>query len=229
MCESFSWWGRRHVCAGPGGTTGVWLGPHQDSQQWALTFQCGFVCLCLDLKGHCISVSILLLFIGECSPIKTCLNMGTPWWYEDSFSANAKGLGQSPSGAVCHGSPFFSLTFSTHLYELAFAWFLIQFLLGQAVNVSSHAFTSWIRILVSCLVVNCLASVSIWALVDKCGHHALVCPLLCALKRSSVYYRWQLCDKKNVVCAGIILVPTEKSWEHCMYRVCNVLLKRRLL
>lgn len=66
------------MCAGSGGTTGVCLGPHQDSQQWALTFQCGFVCLCLDLKGHCISICILLLFIGGCSIIKTCLNMGTP-------------------------------------------------------------------------------------------------------------------------------------------------------
>lgn len=60
------------MCAGLDGSPQVWPGPHQDSQQWALTFQCGFVVLYLGLKGHCISICTLLLFIGECYPIKTC-------------------------------------------------------------------------------------------------------------------------------------------------------------
>lgn len=51
--------------------------PHWD-QQWALTFQCGFVVLYFGLKGHCISICILLLLLVESYPIEVCLHTGTP-------------------------------------------------------------------------------------------------------------------------------------------------------
>ena len=51
--------------------------PHRD-QHWALTFQCGFVVLYFGLKGHCISICILLLFLVESYPIEVCLHTGTP-------------------------------------------------------------------------------------------------------------------------------------------------------
>ena len=59
------------------GGTGVWLPPPRD-QEWALTFQCGFVVLYLGLKGHCISICILLLFVVDSYPREACLHTGTP-------------------------------------------------------------------------------------------------------------------------------------------------------
>ena len=59
------------------GGTGVWFPPPRD-QQLALTFQCGFVVLYLGLKGHCISICILLLFVVESYPREACLHTGTP-------------------------------------------------------------------------------------------------------------------------------------------------------
>ena len=53
------------------------VGPHRD-QQWALTFRCGFAVLYFGLKGHCISVCILLLFLVESYAIEVYLHTGTP-------------------------------------------------------------------------------------------------------------------------------------------------------
>lgn len=38
------------------GALGSGCPPPPRDQQWALTFQCGFVVLYLGLKGHCISI-----------------------------------------------------------------------------------------------------------------------------------------------------------------------------
>lgn len=84
------------------------LVPHQDSQQLALTFQCGFVVLCWGLKGHWISISLFY---------RDLLEYGDPQWSGDSFSANANSLSRSPFDAICHGSPVISLTFTACLHS----------------------------------------------------------------------------------------------------------------
>lgn len=104
---------------GQDGNPGVWLGPQQDSQQWALTFQCGFIVLYMCLKGHCVSIGILLLFMEESYPVETPLNMGTP----DGLGTHSQlmprvsvGLLSVPSVTGCHGGPFISLTFTADLH-----------------------------------------------------------------------------------------------------------------
>lgn len=101
------------------GNPGVWLAPQQDSRQWALTFQCGFVVLYVGLKGHCYSIGILLLFMEESYPIETCLNMGTPdgpGTHSQLMPRVSVGLLLVPSATGCRGSPFISLTFTADLH-----------------------------------------------------------------------------------------------------------------
>lgn len=107
------------MCAGQDGHPGVWLGPQQDSQQWTLTFQCGFVVLYVSLKEHCVSHCILLLFIEESYPIEACLNVGTPdvlGTHSQLMPRVSVGLLLVPTATGCHGSPFISLTFTADLH-----------------------------------------------------------------------------------------------------------------
>lgn len=119
--------------------------PHRD-QQWALTFQCGFVVLYFGLKDICISICIYCFSCGILSyrGLLACRNPGSLRTHSQLIPK-----GRWVSFSACHGSSFISLTFTADLHWLAFVWFLTQFLLGQTVNVSSHAFAPWIGILVS--------------------------------------------------------------------------------
>lgn len=113
------------------------------------------VWLCCSLLGSEGTLHFYLYFIAFYCGILSytdLLEYGDTRQSGDSFSANAKGLAPSPFDAAWYGSPFFSLTFPADLHWLAFVWFLTQFLLGQILNVSSHAFAPWIRILVSSFI-----------------------------------------------------------------------------
>ena len=68
--------GRRRVRAGQHGSTASGWPPPGPAV--ALTFRCGFAVLYFGLKGHCISICILLLFLVESYAIEVCLHTGTP-------------------------------------------------------------------------------------------------------------------------------------------------------
>ena len=64
------------MCAGQHGSTASGWPPPGPAV--ALTFRSGFAVLYFGLKGHCISICILLLFLVESYAIEVCLHTGTP-------------------------------------------------------------------------------------------------------------------------------------------------------
>ena len=139
--------GRRHVYAGQDRGSEVWLAPHLDSSNGHWHFH-----VALLSEGTLPFYLYFIAFHCWIYPIETCLNMGTPDGLGIHSQRMPRVLVGLLFGAACYGSPFIALTFTADLRWLAFVWFLTQFPLGQILNVSSRAFTLWIRILVSSFI-----------------------------------------------------------------------------